>query len=454
MRCGPPPLSPICEVLTWDVVLRHLLVFTGELLVSSPLNRCNSYSKTVDSEQIELRADSSDYHLVFSYQDSLALCIIIALILAFLNLFLKWIEARAIRKRAARIGTKARLFELLRATSELSLQDQHTTSDESTDALPVSTWHHAQRIIMHQLFCFNGSVTVNWFILGLSSLQSLTFGLRWTTRRIDYSTIYLEFMANFIGLLDTVIKLRLTWRHWSQYIRVLIWRLPVEVLLLRSLLLQGRSWWSFCFVASARMSHAWRNFTLVSDYWQRKGQNSFKHEVLNVTVFVFCWLWLVSNTILTVELLGDAGFLQESFSLPRQTSTNTGRNMWSLFQAVYFTIITITTVGLGDFKPQTVLGRLVVPSVILGGIAAFSLTTTKFLLLVRNRRIGLRHYRRYGSRLNVLVTGDPDLDSLVHFILEFFHPEKFGVKYDMIILVPHRPSETTLGNAELIHFRD
>ncbi|KAF4696023.1 Calcium-activated potassium channel subunit alpha-1, partial [Perkinsus olseni] len=187
------------------------------------------------------------------------------------------------------------------------------------------------------------------------------------------------------------------------------------------------------------MSHAWRNFTLVSDYWQRKGQNSFKHEVLNVMVIVFCWLWLASNTILTVEILGDAGFLKESFSLPQQTSSNTDRKIWSLFQAMYFTIITITTVGLGDFKPQSILGRLVVPSIILGGIAAFSLTTTKFLLLVRNQRIGLRHYRRYGSRLNVLVTGDPDLDSLVNFILEFFHPEKFGVKYDMIILVPHRP---------------
>ncbi|KAF4675234.1 Calcium-activated potassium channel subunit alpha-1 [Perkinsus chesapeaki] len=292
---------------------------------------------------------------------------------------------------------------------------------------------------MRQLFNFNGSVAVNWCILGLSSMQCLAFGLRWTTRRNDYAVTYIEFITNTLGIIDTGVKLALTWRHWSQYVRVLIWRLPVETLLMRSLVLQDNSWWSFSFAASARMTHAWRNFTMVSDYWQRKGQNSFKHEVLNVFVIGFCWLWLLANTILTVELLGDAGFLEESFSLPQQTSRNTQRKIWSLFQAFYFIIITITTVGLGDFKPESILGRLVVPFIILGGIAAFSLTTTKFLLLVKNQRIGLRHYRRYGSRLNVLVTGDPDLDSLVDFVLEFFHPEKFGVTYDMIILVPQRP---------------
>ncbi|KAF4665407.1 Calcium-activated potassium channel subunit alpha-1 [Perkinsus olseni] len=370
--------TPLCEVLTWDTVLRHLL-------------------------------------------DSLGLYIVIALVLAGLNLLLKWWEARAARKRA---GQKLK-------EPRIALDDGAPSSR--------AAWHRAQKVVIRQLFNFNGSVAVNWCILGLSTLQSLTFGLRWTTRRIDNTTIYLEFIANFLGLVDTAVKLLLTWRHWSQYVRVLVWRLPVETLLIRSLVLQGKSWWSFCFAASARMSHAWRNFTLVSDYWQRKGQNSFKHEVLNVMVIVFCWLWLASNTILTVEILGDAGFLKESFSLPQQTSSNTDRRVWSLFQAMYFTIITITTVGLGDFKPQSILGRLVVPSIILGGIAAFSLTTTKFLLLVRNQRIGLRHYRRYGSRLNVLVTGDPDLDSLLNFILEFFHPEKFGVKYDMIVLVPHRP---------------
>ncbi|KAF4729761.1 hypothetical protein FOZ62_017894, partial [Perkinsus olseni] len=68
VRCGPPNAlehddhdhdtsTPICEVLTWDTVLRHLL-------------------------------------------DSLGLYIVIALVLAGLNLLLKWWEARAARNRA------------------------------------------------------------------------------------------------------------------------------------------------------------------------------------------------------------------------------------------------------------------------------------------------------------------------------------------------------------------
>ncbi|NJL93242.1 MAG: two pore domain potassium channel family protein [Anaerolineae bacterium] len=63
---------------------------------------------------------------------------------------------------------------------------------------------------------------------------------------------------------------------------------------------------------------------------------------------------------------------------------------WSLFDALYFSVITLTTIGYGDFAPQTVAGRAFTIAYIFFGLAIFG----AFLALLSELTLEERRQRR------------------------------------------------------------
>lgn len=64
---------------------------------------------------------------------------------------------------------------------------------------------------------------------------------------------------------------------------------------------------------------------------------------------------------------------------------------WSLLDSLYFSVVTLTTIGYGDFTPQTTLGKIFTISYIflgLGLIATFVRTVAE--RAARNRQFGTR----------------------------------------------------------------
>ena len=60
---------------------------------------------------------------------------------------------------------------------------------------------------------------------------------------------------------------------------------------------------------------------------------------------------------------------------------------WSLLDSVYFSVITIATVGYGDFSPQTALGKLFTIGYIFCGLGLFVATATSVAdRLIRGQR--------------------------------------------------------------------
>lgn len=51
---------------------------------------------------------------------------------------------------------------------------------------------------------------------------------------------------------------------------------------------------------------------------------------------------------------------------------------WGWIDAFYFAVITISTVGYGDFSPQTPIGKLFTIAYLLVGIGLFVITTASF----------------------------------------------------------------------------
>lgn len=62
---------------------------------------------------------------------------------------------------------------------------------------------------------------------------------------------------------------------------------------------------------------------------------------------------------------------------------------WSIVDALYFSVVTLTTVGYGDYTPQTVVGKLFTVVYVLAGISliiAFANTVLRRAAIVGPRR--------------------------------------------------------------------
>ena len=90
-----------------------------------------------------------------------------------------------------------------------------------------------------------------------------------------------------------------------------------------------------------------------------------------------------------------------------------------LYDAVYFSIVTVTTVGYGDISPHTPLGKVLAIFLILGGVGTFMGVVANFTeMLLSRREKAARELKLYmvegiffselgSDLLHLLTQGDP-----------------------------------------------
>ena len=112
----------------------------------------------------------------------------------------------------------------------------------------------------------------------------------------------------------------------------------------------------------------------------------------------------------TLELLGETSFDDVYFAADMGDI--------SFYQMVYFTFITMSTVGYGDYSPVTVLGRAFVFVLILVGVTFFSYATVQLVELQ-----GLQ------------ASGKADIA---------YHPQELGGTATLLWLAPQRSAASVL----------
>lgn len=110
-------------------------------------------------------------------------------------------------------------------------------------------------------------------------------------------------------------------------------------------------------------------------------------------------LTVMAGTIFTFEVLGDPTWLRDSF-----VETESGDSL-SFVQMVYWIVVSITTVGYGDFAPRTVLTRAMTTVFIVVGVASIYIIQFTFSELMKSQHEGTGRYwhRSWGQRRHVVI---------------------------------------------------
>ena len=127
-------------------------------------------------------------------------------------------------------------------------------------------------------------------------------------------------------------------------------------------------------------------------------------------IFVFACL------IYMVESLGEVPWFDYYYNSRATYDTLP----MTLSEAAYFTMISISTVGYGDYSPSTVIGRVLTMFFILGGIMFFTTVTHDSVEMVRYLRSGYGRYKRLSGVPHTVIVGDMSADTLGHLFQEFF----------------------------------
>jgi voltage-gated potassium channel len=106
-------------------------------------------------------------------------------------------------------------------------------------------------------------------------------------------------------------------------------------------------------------------------------------------------LYVIATTVLIVLMAGLA-VLEAERGHPHS-------NIESYPQALWWAICTITTVGYGDFYPQTVEGRMVALALMIGGLGLIGFTTGSMASWIIDRLSDSEHPSRAATRADIVL---------------------------------------------------
>jgi potassium large conductance calcium-activated channel subfamily M alpha protein 1 len=127
----------------------------------------------------------------------------------------------------------------------------------------------------------------------------------------------------------------------------------------------------------------------------------FTRSVMLTVIKFLVIVIIFAGTIYILEVLGDPLSLTANYP-----KLETSMGSIDFYTVCYYTFVTISTVGYGDFSPRTLMGRIFVVFVILGGVAFFSVETGNFINILKLAAMGKGTFTaRNNKRRHVLVCG-------------------------------------------------
>lgn len=184
----------------------------------------------------------------------------------------------------------------------------------------------------------------------------------------------------------------------------------VEVFSLVSLILaRGKMWLNFSFLQAHIVLVRYIYVRPVLEVLLGKKSRPLYHHYVNMLIVFFINIYIFASGLQLFELLGDP-----------LTNLLTTTLELTLLNALYFTFVTVFTVGYGDFIPYTLFGRGWMVLVITVGVIIVSYKITKFHELVSTLNRHRGDFVKGDAEEHCVICGNIKWEYLKPFVQEFY----------------------------------
>ena len=175
------------------------------------------------------------------------------------------------------------------------------------------------------------------------------------------------------------------------------------------------------------------------DEYLKRMVDDFTGQIIRIALGSAVFLFMASAALYTSEGLGDPDIISSSIR------ANEYVNEWHMLSAVYWSIVTMTTVGYGDMYPSTMIGKFLAMGVIVLGISFLGDVIGKLGDLRKTIRLGRELYTpRLSNRRHIVICGPIDKLIIEELLAQMFN-ESIKHAWDLdigglevVIMVPRQ----------------
>lgn len=159
--------------------------------------------------------------------------------------------------------------------------------------------------------------------------------------------------------------------------------------------------------------------------------NAIRHQII-----------LLMTTVISI-LVVTTGFVQYMGNELEQDQWGAHVGPVMFHDALYFTVVTFTTVGYGDVAPSGVIGRLVITALIAITFVLVPFETSKLVRLARLRSNFAGTLSVRDGHSHIILCCDLECTGVSDFLNEFFHEDHGAQNTRVCLLVPGEPTMHT-----------
>jgi len=186
------------------------------------------------------------------------------------------------------------------------------------------------------------------------------------------------------------------------------------------------------------------------NYFGFGADNKFTKQMLIICYFLLNIIFIISGLMQIVERTEIDKLIKTQINPLTQLELKLSRNF---HHYLYFTIVTLSTVGYGDISPHTFLGKIIFIILDFMILAVVPNQINDLIVLILSQSVYARNsYRSKDDISHILLVGNISTESLKSFCQEFFHPDH-GSQYRHVVILnqrnPPRDMEAFLQKQEI-----
>eukprot|EP00756_Hemistasia_phaeocysticola_P066011 Hpha_TRINITY_DN8941_c0_g1::TRINITY_DN8941_c0_g1_i1::g.81000::m.81000/K04936/KCNMA1; potassium large conductance calcium-activated channel subfamily M alpha member 1 len=184
------------------------------------------------------------------------------------------------------------------------------------------------------------------------------------------------------------------------------------------------------FLRVTRLVRVLRGYRVVSV--SKRGDPDYLSKQIQILIYT-----LVALIFVTAALLH---LVEQYATIPSLDREKGDLHIEHFHDAVYFVVITLTTVGYGDFVPRTIVARVIVMFFVVTSVVLIPRETGKLAELMALTSPYAGSFRNQEKRPHVVVFGHIEFQNFKAFLTEFFHEAHGTHKTIVIAMSPKSPS--------------